>query len=107
MNGFSACNRPIEAAAFAAALGLAMAVAPARARAESEPVNVTTQADRGSGRLMLQWRRPVRYTVERAAPFVFLRFSRPFRADLEPARKALDRYLVELRVAGGGRVLVL
>lgn len=105
MRGIVPIERLCRRAAVVAALALALAGLPAQA--EAEAIKATTQSDRGSGRLILQWRQPVRYTVERAAPFVFVRFSRPFTADLDTPRNALARYLVELRSAGGGRVLVL
>ena len=98
-------GRTFGAAALAAAFALAPALVPSPAKAE--PVKVTARTDRGSGRLVLRWRRPVRYTVARSAPFVFIRFARPLEADLAAAKHALRRYLIELRLAGNGRVLVL
>jgi hypothetical protein len=95
----------VRAAIIALVGGLCASAGPARA--EAEPVKVATQVDRGSGRLVLEWRRPVDYTVEQAPPYTFVRFSRAFGGDIEPAQRALGRWLAELRVAGGGRVLVL
>lgn len=89
------------------ALAAALCAPAAPGHAEAEPVKVATQIDRGSGRLVLEWRRPVGYTVEQAPPYTFVRFSRPFGGDIEPAQRALQRWLAELRLAGGGRVLVL
>jgi len=89
------------------ALAAALFASAGPAHAEAEPVKAAVQTDRGSGRLMLEWRRPVQYTVEQSPPYVFVRFSRPLSADLETAQRALSRYLAELRLAGGGRVLVL
>lgn len=89
------------------ALAAALCAPAAPARAEAEPVKVTTQIDRGSGRLVLEWRRRVAYTVEQAPPYTLVRFSRAFGGDIEPAHRALQRWLAELRLAGGGRVLVL
>lgn len=89
------------------ALAAALLAAAEPAHAEAEPVKAAARLDRGSGRLMLESQRPVRYAVEQSPPYVFMRFSRPLSVDLEPAQRALSRYLVELRLAGGGRVLVL
>ena len=99
--------RPIRARAALAVVAAIVAMAPAAALAQAEPVKVAAQADRSSARLVIEWRRPVTYTVNRTGTYIFVRFSRPFSGDVEAARGALGRYLSELRVAGGGRVLVM
>ncbi|MGH7005445.1 MAG: hypothetical protein ACREIP_16005, partial [Alphaproteobacteria bacterium] len=83
------------------------AAAPAPARAEAEPVKIVHRTDRNSGRLMLEFQRPVAYAVERSGPYAFLRFSRSLSGDLDAAKAALERYVDELRLAGGGRVLLI
>lgn len=89
------------------ALAAALFAAAGPAHAEAEPVKAAAQTDRGRGRLVLEWRRPVQYAVAQSPPYVFVRFARPLSADLETAQHALSRYLAELRLAGGSRVLVL
>ena len=80
---------------------------PAAAPANAETVTVAAQTDRGSGKLVLEWNQPVTYTVTRTGEYIFVRFSRPLSAQIDPARAKLGRYLTEMRLAGGGRVLVL
>ena len=50
------------------ALAAALFASAGPAHAEAEPVKAAEQTDRGSGRLMLEWRRPVQYTVEQSPP---------------------------------------
>jgi hypothetical protein len=80
---------------------------PGAAPAKAEAVKIAAQTDRAGGRLVLQWRHPVTYTVTRSGAYIFVRFSHPVAGQFEPARATLGRYLAELRLAGGGRVLVM
>jgi hypothetical protein len=93
--------------ALLAALALAPAPAAGPALAEAETVKASAQTDAGSGRLVLELRAATRYDVEQSPPYVFIRFSRAIAGDFETQRRTLERYLAELRLAGGGRVLVL
>lgn len=85
----------------------ALAGAPATVRADTEPVKISAQTDRASGRLVLEWRSPVTYTVTRAGDYILVRFSQPITGELALVRGTLNRYLAEMRLTGGGRVLIL
>jgi len=89
------------------ALCVADASAPRRAQAETGPVKVAHQVDRDSGRLLLEFPKAVDYGVERFGNDLYLRFSQPIVSDIAPAQRTLARYVSEMRLAGGGRVLVI
>jgi hypothetical protein len=83
--------------------GLALAAAPTMAATGRASV----QSERMSARLVLEWQRPVGYTVTQSDGYVFIRFTRPFPGPLDKVHAPLARYVAELRLAGGGRVLVM
>jgi hypothetical protein len=85
----------------------ALGATPGAARADDDPVKISAQTDRASGRLVLEWRRPVTYTAMRAGDYILIRFSQPVTGELGRAHGTLGRYVAEMRLAGGGRVLVL
>lgn len=91
-----------------ARVALMLAVlACASAGVEAAPGRATVQSERASARLVLEWPRPIEYTVTRSGDQVFIRFSLPFDGSLDNARAALGRYVSEIRLAGKGRVLIL
>lgn len=100
--GTARASRRRLAWALAAAL---LCGAPTFAQAATDRAHA--EADRNGARLVLEWRRPVEYTVAQTDDYIFVRFSQPFAGPLDRARAPLARYLTELRLAGGGRVLVI
>jgi hypothetical protein len=97
--GKGATARPLSACA------LAIALLSGAAQAATE--RATAHTDRTGARLVLEWQRPVQYSVIQTGSYVFVRFGKPFTGALDKARAPLGRYLAEMRLAGGGRVLVL
>lgn len=77
MIGRASSKRPSGArtACVMGVLAALMAIAAPSALAETPPVKIAHQADRDSGRLVLDFGRPVEYAVERAEPYTFMRFS--------------------------------
>jgi hypothetical protein len=91
--------RPLTACA------LAIVLLSGAAQAATE--RATAHTDRTGARLVLEWPRPVHYAVTQTGSYVFVRFAKPFTGPLDKARAPLAGYLAEMRLAGGGRVLVL
>ncbi|MBL8663818.1 MAG: hypothetical protein JNM29_13365 [Candidatus Odyssella sp.] len=83
------------------------ALAGGSAVAQAATGRATVQTERTSARLVLAWPRPVDYQVTRAGDLIFIRFSRPFDGSIDGARAALAPYVSELRLAGGGHVLIV
>src|SRR5262245_13241992 len=98
--------RPSRVRGFAICIAAALS-AGSVAGCSATKDHAVAEADRASGRLVLQFPHPVDYSVVRSGPYIFLRFSRPFTANLDEARGKLGNYLGELRLADGDRVLVM
>ena len=73
----------------------------------AEPEKAAVKAEDGGARLVLEWPHAPDYAVTRNGSYVFVRFSRPFTGPIDAARDTLGRHLADLRLAGGGRVLVM
>ena len=72
-----------------------------------ERVNLEAEIHGDSGQLVIYWQQPIQYIVDRSGPYLFVRFSRPFRGDTTSAQRTLSSHLSELYFAGQGRVLVM
>ena len=103
------CHRAVTKAAalMFSVVALTVVTGTGRVQAEAPPIKIAHQLERDSGRLVLEFPKPVDYAVERVGADIYIRFSQPIVGDLGPAQRSLTRYVSEMRAAGAGRVLVI
>lgn len=72
-----------------------------------EDVAIRAGLHPGFGRLVFEWPAPIEFEHRESENRLTLRFARPMRADLEPARRHLGEYLTDLRQDESGQTVHL
>ena len=64
----------------------------------AEPVTVRAATHDGYGRMVFNWETPVRHSAAIEGRTLTIQFARPLEGELAPIRKALARYVSDIRV---------
>jgi tetratricopeptide (TPR) repeat protein len=92
--------------ALALALALPAAALSAARAAETVGVRAAEHAKEGFGRIAFDWKAPVKFDARIEGKTLTIHFARPFTAQLDAVKGALEDYVEAIRIGGDGESIV-